>query len=123
MVEIRQIIRHRDRRAGRIFRIVTRDDAQDQRRIRDRPTERADLIERAGERDQTVARHAAVTRLEPDDAAQRRRLANGAACVGAQGCGRHPGRDRRRRAAAGAARNAPQVPRIARYLICAILRG
>ena len=62
--------------------------------------ERADLVERRRERDQAVARHAAVGRLQADDAAERRRLADRAAGVGAERERRDAGRDRRRRAAA-----------------------
>ena len=51
---------------------------------RDGRRERPDLVERRRERDQAVARHRAVRRLHPDDAAQRRGLADRAAGVGAE---------------------------------------
>ena len=70
-----------------------------------------------------IARHAAVGRLEADDAAQAGRLADRAAGVGAQRQRRLAGRHRRRRAAAGAAGDALQVPGIARHLEGAVLRG
>ena len=52
--------------------------------------ERADLIERRRERDQAVARDAAVGRLHADDAAERGGLADRAAGVGAQRQRREP---------------------------------
>ena len=72
--------------------------------------ERADLVERRGEGDQAVARHAAVGRLQADDAAERRRLADRAAGVGAERHRRHAGRHRRRRPAARAARRRGRGP-------------
>ena len=59
-------------------------DVQQQRRIAHRPRERPDLVERRCEGDQPVARHPPVGRLEPDDAAERRRLADRAARVRAR---------------------------------------
>ncbi len=67
------------------------DGAEHERRVRHVLGERADLVERGGERDQAVARHAPVGRLEPDDAAERGGLADRAAGVGAEGR-RRPGR-------------------------------
>ena len=52
--------------------------------------ERADLVERAGERDQAVAADPAVGRLQPDDAADGGRLADRAAGIGAQRQGARP---------------------------------
>ena len=68
--------------------------------------ERADVIERAGEGDQPVARDAAVGRRDADHAAERRRLADGAAGVRAERDHRRALRHHRRRAAARAARHA-----------------
>ena len=68
--------------------------------------ERPDLVERARERDDPVARHAAVRRLEPDDPGQRGRLADRAAGVRPERERRVERRDRDRRAAA-ASRPAP----------------
>ncbi len=79
------------------------------------PRERADLVERRAEGEQAVARDAAVGRLEADDAAQRRRLADRAAGVGAERDRREAGRDRDRRAAARSARDAIERPRVARH--------
>ena len=87
------------------------DDAEGQRGVFDRRGDRADLIERRRERDQAVARHAPVGRLQADDAAQRRGLPDRSAGVRAererhQACG-----DRRRGSAARAAGNPLEIPR------------
>ena len=70
-----------------------------------RPKHR-DAVERRAERDQPVAAHPAVGRLDADDAAEARRLPHRAAGLGAEGRRDHAGRDERRRAAGGAARHA-----------------
>ena len=76
--------------------------------------ERPDLIERRGEREQAVARDASVGRLQPDEAAERGRLADRSAGVGSER-GRHQaGGDRDRRSAARPARRARRIPRVAR---------
>ena len=87
-----------------------------QRRVAHRAGDRPDLVERGGEGDQAVARHPAVGRLEPDHAAERRRLADRAAGVGAERQRHAAGRHRRRRAAARAAGHRVEVPGIARHL-------
>ncbi len=66
-----------------------------QRRVFDRRRDRSDLIERRREGEQAVARDAAVGRLEPDDAAERGRLADRAAGVGAERERDHAARRRR----------------------------
>ena len=100
-------------RRGGVGAIGAGDHRQRQRRVLDRARERADLIERRREGQQAVARHAAVGRLEPDDAAERRRLADRPAGVGAER-ERHLRRaDGGRRAAARSARRARQRPGIA----------
>ena len=83
-----------------------------QRRVGDVAGQRPALVERRGEGDHAVARHRAVGRLQPDDSAQRRRLADRAAGVGADRPGREPGGDRRCRAAARATGHAVEVPRV-----------
>ena len=110
------IARHRRVDRRRIERVVAGHHFQQQRRIFGRARQRADLVEAAGERHQTVAADAAVGRLQPGDAAQAGRLANRAAGVGADRQRRHRRRDAGRGAAAGAAGNARQVPGIARLL-------
>ena len=83
--------------------------------------ERADLVERAGERDQAVAADAAIGRLEADHAAKRRRLADRAAGVGAERQRDQSGRDRRGRATRGAARHARLVPGVQGRSVSAVL--
>ena len=102
------------RRARRVRRIGAGDHRQRERGIADGPGQRTDLIERRGERQQPVARDAAVGRLQPDDAAQRRRLADRSAGVGAERERRHAGGDGHRRSAARSAGNAIGRPRIPR---------
>ena len=73
--------------------------------VLDRAGEGADLIEGGGEGDEAVAADAPVGGLQAHDAAERRRLADRAAGVGAEGEGRHARRHGRGRAAGGAARD------------------
>ena len=80
------------------MRIGAGDHAQEQGRVGEVVGKRADLIERAGKRDQAVTADAAVRRLEPDDTAKGRRLPDRAAGIGAQGQRSQFGRDGRRRA-------------------------
>ena len=88
--------RLRDRRG--VERVVPGDDLEEQRGVGDGGGERADLVEARGEGDQPVAADRAVGRLDADDAAQRRRLADRAAGVGAE---------RQRREAGGHGGGAP----------------
>ena len=74
--------------------------------------ERTRLVERRGERDHPVARAGSVRRLHPDDPAQRGRLADRAAGVGADRPGRQTGGDGGRAPARGSARNASSIPRV-----------
>ena len=85
--------------------------------------ERADLVQRAGEGDQAVAAHRAVGGLEPHHAAQRGRLADGAAGVGAQGPGGFGGGDAGGGAATGAARHPVEIPGVPRGLEGGVLGG
>ena len=73
--------------------------------------ERADLVERRGERDDAVAADAAVGRLEADHAAERGRLPDRPAGVGAERERRHARGHRRRGAARRAAGHARRGPR------------
>ncbi len=114
---------HRPVDAGAVAAVVSGDHLQEQRRVGDRVRERADLVERAGEGDQAVTRNPAVRRLQADDAAEPGRLADRAAGVGAEGEGHLAGRDGRRRAAAGAAGDSIEVPRVARHLEGTVLGG
>jgi len=69
-----------DRR--RVHRVVAGDGAEQPRRVGDVQPERSGVIERRGEGDEAVARDAPVRRLQPDHAAERRRLADRASGVG-----------------------------------------
>src|ERR1700722_6283086 len=71
--------------AGAVARVVASDGFQQQGRVGEIVSQGADLIERAGEGNQAVARYTAVGRLEPNDAAQAGRLSNGTARVSAEG--------------------------------------
>ena len=86
-----------DRR--RVKGIVAGDDLERQRRVVDGRAERPDLVEAAGERDEAVAAHGTVCRLDSDDAAQRGRLADRATRVAAEAERREPRRHGGRAAA------------------------
>ncbi len=107
--------RHRDvglePGAGRVVRIGTLHRREHQGRVGDGPRQRAALVERGGEGDHPVARDRAVGRLQADDPAERRGLADRAARVGADRAGSRAAGDRRGRAARGAAGNAARDPR------------
>ena len=81
------------------------------------------LVEGVGQRDEPVARHPAVRRLHPDRAGDGARLADRAAGVGADGQRRLVRRHGRGRAAAGAAGDAVEVPRVARRPVGRVLGG
>ena len=85
-------------------------DRQQQGGVADVAGQRPALVERGGEGDHPVARDRAVGGLQPDDAAERRGLADRAAGVGADRPGRQAAGDDRRRAAGGAARHPAAVP-------------
>ena len=95
--------------AGAVVRIVARHLLQQQRAVLNRARQRARLVERAREGDDAEARAAPVGRLHADDAAERGRLADRAAGIGAGRAEAEFGRDRRRRAARAAARDARRV--------------
>ena len=80
------------------------------------------LVERGSEGEQAVAGHAAVGRLQPDDAAERCGLANRPAGVGAERQRHHACRHGGRRSAARPARRAILRPGIARRAECRVLR-
>ena len=67
-----------------VERVVPGQDVEEERGVLHRRRERADLVERAGEGHQPVARDAPVGGLHPDHAAQRGGLADGPARVGAE---------------------------------------
>ena len=82
-------------RRGGVVRIGTGNDLEQQRRVLGGARQRTNLIERRGKRQQPVARHASVGRLQADDAGERRRLTNRAAGVRAQRGRRQAARRRR----------------------------
>ena len=108
-----------DRRG--VARVVPADDLVQHRGVQHRPGDRADLVERVGQRDQPVAGHPAVGRLHPDRAGHGSRLADRAAGVGAEGERRlergHGGGG----AAAGAARDPVEVPGVVRGAVRRVL--
>ena len=107
------MIGHRFVETGGILRVAPGDGVQHERGVAHRFGERADLIERGRECDQAETRHAAISWLQPHDAAQRRRLADRTAGVGTERGERLIRRHHRRRTAARTARNTSRVPRIA----------
>ena len=86
--------------------------AQQQRRIGDIAGQRPGLIERGGEGDHPVARDGAVGRFQPDDPAQRGRLADRSACVGAERPGSQAGGDSGGAAPRGPPGHAGAIPRV-----------
>ena len=82
---------------GRVAAVVADHVREQQRGVGDVAGQRPGLIQRGGEGDHPVARARAVGRLQPDDPAQRRRLADRAAGVGADRPRRQTRRPPRRR--------------------------
>ena len=119
--EIRGEILGRDIERGGVVRVFSGNGVEDRGAIAGATADGADLIERGGKGHEAVARDAAVTGLEAHDAAERSGLADRAAGVAAERGKGFAGRDRGRRAAAGAAGNARGVPGIACFLIGGIL--
>ena len=105
------VVEARERRAARAGRgevesqrVVAGDHVEERGGVGHGGREGADLVERAGEGDEAVARHGPVGGLHAHHAAQRGRLADRPAGVGAEGQRAQPGGHRRRRAARRAAR-------------------
>ena len=98
-------VRHRKVGRGAVHRVVAGHGLQQQRAVLDRARHRPRLVQRAREGDDAPARAAAIGRLDPGDAAERGRLADRAASVGAGGAQAQPGRHGRGRAARAAARH------------------
>ena len=109
----RQLDRVRELQRGGVAGVVADHVAEQQRRVAHVARDRPGLVERGGERDHAVARDRAVGRFQPDDAAQRRRLADRAAGVGAERPRGQAGGDGGGAAAGGAAGHALAVPRVA----------
>ena len=98
---------------GRVHRVVTGDRLEQGGGVAHVAGERAHLVEGGGEGDQAVAADQPVGRLDADDAAQGRRLADRAAGVGADPERGLTGGHGRGRPAAGAARHPGRVPGVA----------
>ena len=107
-----------DGRVGRrrVERIEAGDDPVEPGGVGDAPRERADLIERGGKRDEPVAGHAPVRRLEADDAATGRRLPDRASGVRAEAGRDEAGRHRRGASPRGAARDPGGIPGVSRHV-------
>ena len=93
--------------------VGARADVHHQRCVRDRPRHGTDVGE-APRRAEGIDGDEAEGRLQPEDAGARRGDPDGAAAVGADRQRSQPGRDRRARPTARAARRAVEVPRVAR---------
>ena len=93
------------------------------RHVANAAAEGAHLVERGAEGHHAVTRDGAVRGLHAHDSAERGRLADGAACVGAQGQRDLAGRHGRGTAARGATGNALEVPRVIGAMERAGLRG
>ena len=105
--------RRRHAGGGRVERVVSRDHVHGERRVGHRRREGANLIQRGRERDQAVARHTPVRRLEPDDAAEPGGLPDRSAGIGAERQRHQPRRDSRGRSAAGSAGRSIERPGVA----------
>ncbi len=116
LVHRRRVFRHRLVKRRRIARVVAGDRFEQKRGVFHRVGHWTDLVETAGERDQTIAAHPAIGRFHADDAAEPGRLTDRAAGVGADRQRHHPRRHTRRRPAARTAGRALEVPRIVRHL-------
>ena len=97
----------------RVERVGAGDGVQHQRAVAHVAGERADVVERPGERRDAALRRPAVGGLEPDGAAERGGDADRSAGVGADPDHARARGERRRRAAARAAGDAADVPRVA----------
>ena len=100
-------------RPGRVAGLVAGDHVEQQGRVRDAAGQHA-VLDEVVVAEVGTARHAAAARLQPDQAAARRRDPDRPAAVAAVGERNHPGRHGGRGAARGAARRALGVPGIAR---------
>ncbi len=107
-----RVFRHGHIRSGRIHRIAARHYLQQERRVLHRLSERSRMVERRGEGNEAVPRDASVGRHQADHAAKCRRLADGAAGVGADRGHGSSRRNRSRRPAGRAAGNARKIARI-----------
>ena len=94
-----------------------------QREIADAARERAEMIEAGDERKRPRARQPAIGRLQPEDAAERRRHPDRTVGVGAQRQRHQAAADRTAGAARRAAGHARHIMRIARRPVMHVLAG
>ena len=113
LVQAARVVFLRTLQTGRIARIEAGHDVEQQAAILGGLRHRASLIETGSEGDHAVARNHAVGRLQTGDAAQRRRLTNRSAGIGAGSGRRQTRRNTCRAATGGAARHALGIPGIA----------
>ncbi len=109
--------------ARRIGGVVTEKDFGDQSAVFDGSRERPHLVEGGGVGDEAVSTDAPPRGLQPDDAAEGRRLTNGASRVRSQGNGSHGCCNSHSRAARRAARHACWIPWVASGEVGAVLVG
>ena len=118
-------VRRRGVAAQGVLGVETGDGLEHQGAVAHRPGEDAEVVGgvTAGAGHPAGAAHPAVGGLESHHTAQGRGVAHGAGVVGADGPQRKAGRHRRRGAAAGAARHAVPVPRVARGAVVGVDGG
>ncbi len=125
--EAAQVLARRHRHAaldagrGRVAGIAPDHRAEQQGRVGHVTGERPALVERRGEGDHPRAGDRSVGGLEPDDAAERRRLADRAAGVGADRTRSQASRHGGGRSAGGPARDAIEVPGVADVAVGGVL--
>ncbi len=110
-------------RAAGVGRIVALHRVVAEREIAGAARERTEMIEADHERKAARARQPAIGRLQPEDAAERRRHPDRTVGVGAERQRHQPAADRRARAAGRTAGHAGHVMRIARGAVMHILAG
>ncbi len=114
MAEERGVIQHRPLGARRVARVMAGQGLQHQRAILGGPRHRTDMVEAEGGGGDPGTADEAIGRLDPGNAAQRRRPSDRAAGVGADAAEDHARSDRRAGAAAAAGGEVLGVPRVAR---------
>ena len=99
LLQLRHVIRNRQLGGSRIHGIASRNCSQHDGRVLHSLCKRPNVIERRGERDQSVTRNSSVGRHQSNHATKRCWLSNRASGIGAEGRHRHIRRHRRRRSA------------------------
>src|SRR5262249_33771418 len=109
-----QVVAHRYRARGRIAGIVAGHALEQEGAVLNRARHRPRVVERPREGHDASAARPTIGRLDPRDATESRRPADRPARVGAGGAGDEPRGQRGPGAAARAAGNVVEVPRVAR---------